>query len=48
MDPLMHGFLSTVNTTVLQDPWLVEFTNEELQRKRNGIYGTNDKSQADF
>lgn len=36
--PLIHGFLSVVNTTVLQGRQLVEFEVVEPQTQRNDMY----------
>ena len=36
--PLIHGFFSIVNTTLLHDPWLVEFLDVEPQIWRDLVY----------
>lgn len=38
MGPVTCGFLSTVNTTVLHDLQLVEFTDAETWIQRNQIF----------
>ena len=39
MDPLIRGYFSIVNTTVLHgDPWLVDSTDAEPQIQRNCVY----------
>lgn len=38
MSPLICRFFSIVNSTVLQDPWLVESVDMELQIWRNHVF----------
>ena len=43
MGPLICGFFSIVNTTVLYNPWLVESRDAEPQIQRNQTVYTEDR-----